>query len=99
MRLRLIDYKKTECGLIEIYDGRIWGNKPVLTFEMEDRTRKDVRGYRFHHGDYDEVEINNVEGFGEWVATRDFDSDTTFNFEWLDNLVDEYLEIKEGKDG
>lgn len=98
MKLKLIDYK-TDCGFVEIYDGRMWASKPVLTFEMENGTKKDVKGYRFHHGDYDEVEINDLERFGEWVATQDFDSDTTFNFEWLDDLVDEYLEIKEGKDG
>lgn len=92
MKLKLIDYK-TDCGFVEIYDGRMWASKPVVTFEMEDGTRKDVRCYQFRYGDYDEVVINDVEGFGNWVATQDFDSNTTFTFDWLDDLVDEYLEI------
>lgn len=112
-KIKLLDVRLNEdrnatfgtCELCMSYGHFI--SQPTYIFE-EVATGKvvEVEGYWWDWGDYDEVIINNVIDFADWISQQDFDDEiddySMYTYGWLTNIVwkyDEFQRAKVGKGG
>lgn len=99
MKVKLIDVKTetyiAEYGTCEMcfYNGLAM--ESTYIFEKEDGTRFEVEGFYWSYGELKTIMIDNFIDLADYVNHQDFDENTTFDFDWLDNLAEAYYEKKQ----
>ena len=71
------------------------------TYYFEDVATGDIHvidGYWWSWGDYDEITVDNVINFADWISQQDFeeweDSSEIFSYYWLQEVVYEYNQVQ-----
>lgn len=76
------------------------------TYYFEDVATGDIHiidGYWWSWGDYDDITVDNVIAFAEWISQQDFednkweDSEEIFTYYWLQEVVEEYDKVQQTK--
>lgn len=74
------------------------------TYIFEDVATKEthvIDGYWWSWGDYDDITVDNVIDFADWISQQDFgDSkweEEIFSYWWLSEVVDEYDKVQQLK--
>lgn len=81
MKLKLIDVEVNRC-----IDG---AEEPTFIFEKENGATIRVKGFYWNWGWLVSIQVDNIIDFADYVSKQDFPEDTDFDYNWLDNLVDE----------
>lgn len=107
VKINLVDVQLDEefgatfgtCELCMSYGNYV--AQPTYIFKRLD-TNEEVRveGYEWDWGDYDEITIDNIIEFANWISSQEFvDDDDLFSYGWLHDLVYDYYEFQESKKG
>lgn len=113
MKIKLIDVRldedfHAEFGTCELCMSTGYAAQPTFIFEDENGIKTEVDGYTWSWGDYDEINIDNVIRFAEWISKQDFtdtvkvdnvrwgydDEYSIFDYEWLQAIVYAYNDDK-----
>lgn len=94
MKVKLIDaesnYREVEFGTCEMCFSYGTVEEPVYYFEKETGEQFSIAGYSWSWGDCDEILVDNVIRFAEFIGKQDYSEDTAFTYGWLANQVDAY---------
>lgn len=118
MKLKLIDVRLDEdfhadFGTCEVCMSTGYAAQPTYIFEDENGITHEVEGYYWSWGDYDEINVDNVINFADWVAKQDFSDSLTiadvkwdifdvysiFDYYWLQSIVQAYNDDKNIEEG
>lgn len=75
------------------------------TYYFEDVATGDIHvidGYWWSWGDYDDITVDNVIAFAEWISQQDFEDikweeEEIFSYWWLSTVVEEYDKVQRAK--
>lgn len=75
------------------------------TYFFEDVATGDIHvidGYWWSWGDYDDITVDNVIAFAEWISQQDFEDskweeEEIFSYWWLSTVVEEYDKVQRAK--
>lgn len=105
IKLKLIDVKLDidtdatfgTCDLCMSYGHTV--EQP--TYYFKDVATGDIHvidGYWWSWGDYDDITVDNVIDFADWISQQDFeeweDSSEIFSYYWLQEVVYEYNQVQ-----
>lgn len=74
------------------------------TYIFEDVATKEthvIDGYWWSWGDYDDITVDNVIDFADWISQQDFEDskweEEPFGYWWLQEIVYEYDKVQQAK--
>ena len=60
-----------------------------------------INGYWWSWGDYDDITVDNVIDFADWISQQDFEDskweEEIFTYNWLQEIVYEYDKVQQAK--
>lgn len=93
MKLKLIDIEveryMTEFGTCELCMSIDEAEEPTFVFEKENGAILRVEGFYWSWGWLTAIMVDNIIDLADYVSKQDFPEDTDFDFNWLEDLVDE----------
>ncbi|ACP41694.1 hypothetical protein [Lactococcus phage P087] len=107
IKLKLIDVKLDidtdatfgTCELCMSYGHTV--EQPTYIFEdVATKETHIIDGYWWSWGDYDDITVDNVIAFADWISQQDFDnimweeSGEIFTYEWLQHVVYKYNKVQ-----
>lgn len=108
IKLKLIDVKldiNTDarfgtCELCMSYGHTV--EQPTYIFEdVATKQTHVIDGYWWSWGDYDDITVDNVIAFAEWISQQDFEDskweEELFSYNWLQEVVEEYDKVQQAK--